>query len=247
METPPVPEQELRFRWERRDLLAFAAFFIATVVFLPAIAFMIFRAFKPELRIESLTGVQLIMIQTVMDFLIVGFIFFLVAIMHSQPILRTLHLTQTGNLHFGRWIIRGVALAITVLVISSLLPQPADSPLEKLLTTTPSIVLFAILGIALAPALEEIIFRGFIFSVLDDLYGSKAAVPVTAILFAVLHMSQLLGNWAAIAAILLVGYAFTIVRHRTGSVIPCIIMHTAYNSMIFAAQAIATLLGVGQR
>ena len=94
---------------------------------------------------------------------------------------------------------------------------------------------------------EEIIFRGFIFSVLDDLYGSKAAVPITAILFAVLHMSQLLGNWAAIAAILLVGYAFTIVRHRTGSVIPCIIMHTAYNSMIFAVQAIATLVGVEQR
>lgn len=247
MENPPVPEQELRFRWERRDLLAFAGFFIAAVVFLPAIAFVLYRSFQPELKLESLTGVQLILIQTALDFLVVGFIFFLVATIHGQPIRRTLHLTHAGNLHFGRWIIRGVALAITVLVVSSLLPQPADSPLEKLLTTTPSIVLFAILGIALAPALEEIIFRGFIFSVLDDLYGPKAALPITAILFAVLHMSQLLGNWAAIAAILLVGYAFTVVRHRTGSVIPCIIMHTAYNSMIFAVQAIATLLGVEQR
>src|SRR5678815_2734609 len=135
MEDSPVPEQELPFRWERRDLLAFVAFFIGTVFFLPGIAFLLFRVFQPGLEIQHLTGVQLILIQTVMDFLVVGFIFLLIAI-HGQPIPRTLRLGYTGNLHLVRWILRGFALAITVLVISSLFPQPADSPLEKLLTTT---------------------------------------------------------------------------------------------------------------
>ncbi len=61
----------------------------------------------------------------------------------------------------GRLIAAGAFLAITVLLVSSFFPTPSDSPLEKLLTTTPSIVMFVVFGIAAAPILEEIIFRGF--------------------------------------------------------------------------------------
>jgi membrane protease YdiL (CAAX protease family) len=243
MEDSPVPQQEPSFRWEVQDLIAFFAFSVATVVFLPGAVFLVLGLFQPGLEVKDLSGVQQILIQAIMDILLVGFIVFLVAAVHKVPILRTLYFVPNEYLRIGRSILGGAFLAVTVLVITSFFPTPSESPLEKLLTTTPSIVLFVVFGIAMAPLLEEIIFRSFIFSALADLIGWKKAVPITTVSFAALHITQLRGNWPAVAVILLVGYVLTIVRHRTNSVIPSVIIHTAYNSMIFGAAALIALLG----
>ena len=241
----PGAEQEPPFKWERNDLIVFAIFFAGTVIFLPSIMLSILRLYQPEISIESLTGVQQILMQAVMDFLLVGFIVFLVAGIHGRPLLRTLYFVPAQRLAVGRLVLGGVFFAITVLLVSSLFPAPSDSPLEKLLTTTPSVVTFVLFGIAFAPLLEEIVFRGFIFSALADLYGWKAALPITAVLFAALHVSQLRGNWPAVVVILFVGYVLTLARQRSGSLIPSIIIHTAYNATIFLLAALSTAAGSG--
>ena len=232
MEESSVAEPLPQFQWGRQDLIAFAVFFVGTVLFLPGGAILLYRFIQPDLAMENLSGVQLILIQAFMDFVLVGFILFLVFI-HGEPLLRTLHFIRKENLPSGPLIGGGIFLAVTVLIVSTFFPAPSDSPLEQLLTTTPSIVLFVIFGIVFAPLLEEIIFRGFIFTVLVDLYGWRVAVPVTSVLFAALHLST--GNLPAVALILLVGYVLTVVRHRTDSVIPSIIIHTTYNATVFAA------------
>jgi membrane protease YdiL (CAAX protease family) len=66
-------------------------------------------------------------------------------------------------------------------------------------------------------------------------------------LFAGLHISQLRGNWPAVAVILFAGWVFTVVRKRSGSIVPSVIMHTAYNSMIFGVTALGMALGQGPR
>lgn len=247
MEDPPVPQQGPSFRWEVQDLIAFFAFSVGTVLFLPGAVFLVLRLFRPGLQVKNLSGVQQIFIQAFMDIVLVGFIMFLVAAVHRMPILRTLYFVPNEYLRIGRLILGGAFLAVTVLVITSFFPTPSESPIEKLLTTTPAIVLFVVFGIAMAPLLEEIIFRSFIFSALADLVGWKMAVPITTVSFAALHLTQLRGNWPAVAVILLVGYVLTIVRHRTNSVIPSVIIHTAYNSMIFGAAAIGALLSPAAR
>jgi membrane protease YdiL (CAAX protease family) len=245
MPDSPGVDQEATFKWERNDLIVFAVFFAGTVIFLPSLMLSILRLFEPELAIKNLTGVHQILMQAVMDFLLVGFVVFLVAGIHGQPILRTLYFVPAQRLAVGRLVFGGVFLAITVILVSSLFPPPSNSPLERLLSTTPSVVVFVLFGIAFAPLLEEIIFRGFIFSALADLYGWKAALPITTVLFAALHVSQLEGNWPAVAVILLVGYVLTVARQRSGSVIPSIIIHTAYNATIFLLSGLSTVLGPG--
>jgi len=240
----PASEQPGSFQWKRPDLVAFAAFFLATVLFVPIVSFLVLRVFNPKLQIEHLSGVQQILIQAVLDFVLVAFIFLLVRSLHGRPVLVTLHITRI-NTRFGRLIAGGIFLALTVLVVSSVFPAPSQSPIERLLTTRASVVVFVVFGIVLAPPLEEIIFRGFLFTALADVYGERSAVPVTAFLFAGLHLSQLRGNWPAVVVIFFVGYVFTVVRRRSGSTTPSIIMHVAYNSMIFGISALATFFGRG--
>jgi membrane protease YdiL (CAAX protease family) len=243
MEAPLLSEQEPpSFRWQRMDLVAFAAFFLAVVAILPAGIFLILRLLRPGLQVADLSGVEQILIQAFMDIVLVGFIFFLIKVLHGRPIRESLHWASPAKLPVGSLIAGGAFLALTVLIASMVFPPPTESPLEKLLTTTESIVVFVVFGIALAPLLEEIIFRGFIYTLLADVYSPKVAVPVTAVLFAGLHLSQLRGNLPAVLLILFVGYVLTVVRMRSNSLIPSVIMHTAYNAMIFGIAALSTLV-----
>jgi membrane protease YdiL (CAAX protease family) len=247
MEEPQVWDRETAFRWRKRDLITFALFFAATVFFVPMIAFLIMRGFQPGLRLEDLSGVQQILIQAAMDVVWVIFILFLIRAFHGRPILRTLRFVRVENLSIAKLTAGGAFLALMVLIASVLLPTPSESPLEKLLTTTASLALFVFFGIAVAPLLEEIVFRGFLFTALTDVYGEGTAVPVTAVLFAGLHGIQLRGNLAALALIFVVGYVLTVVRRNSNSVVPSVIMHTAYNAMIFGVSALVSVLGYDEQ
>ncbi len=241
MESPPLSEQEpLSLRWRRGDLIAFAAFFISVVIIVPFTIFVVLRLFRPELQVADLSGVEQILIQAFMDMALVGFVFFLIKVLHRRPIRESLHWHTREKIPVARLIAGGCFLALTVLIVSTVFPPVAESPLDKLLTTTSSLVVFVIFGIVVAPLLEEIIFRGFIYTLLADVYSPGVAVPVTAILFAGLHLSQLRGNWPAVLLILVVGYVLTVVRQRSDSLVPSVIMHTAYNSMIFGVAALST-------
>jgi uncharacterized protein len=232
MEDSPL-EHEPPFRWRWSDLLVFGIFFLGAAFSLPVISFVVFRFFHPGLEIKDLSGTQLVLIQTLLDATLVAFICFLAKGLHGRPILQTMRWIRQPRLGGGRMIVAGVLLALTAVIVSStLLPTPSDTQLEKLLRMTPPIVVF-LFGAVVGPLAEEIIFRGFIFTVLEDLLGGKAAVPATAVLFAALHLFQRGGNLGAVAIIFVVGYVFTIVRQRTGSVIPSVIMHIAYNATLF--------------
>jgi membrane protease YdiL (CAAX protease family) len=233
-----TPEQD-SFRWGRRDLIAFATFFIATVVFLPFIAFLILRAFQPNLQMKNFSTSQKIVIQAAMDLLWIAFIFFLAKGLHGQPILRTLRVVRTPVGLIVRFAIAGVLLGLLIALLSMFLPVSSRSVVEG----AASLTLVVLFGGILGPILEEIVFRGFVFKVVEDAYDASLAVPVTTLLFAGLHLSQLGGSWAAFIVILILGYLLTVVRQRTGSLIPSIIMHTAYNSTILGLGALATMLG----
>jgi membrane protease YdiL (CAAX protease family) len=173
------------------DLVVFGAFFALTVLLLPVSVLRIWHIFDPELRVADLTATDQIFIQGVMNLVIVGFIAFLIKIVHGRSFVQTIHWFKNFHFNVGLLILLGIALAISVLIVSSFLPSGEPPPIERLLSTTTAMYVFAIFGIAVAPLFEEIIFRGFLFKVLSDIRGPGTAVSVTAILFALLHLPQL--------------------------------------------------------
>lgn len=86
--------------------------------------------------------------------------------------------------------------------------------------------------LSLVPAvLEEIAFRGIIQRRLQFVLGEREAWLVQAALFSVLHLSPVifLTHFA-------MGLLFGWLRTRTGSLIPCIILHGAWNAAIVVAE-----------
>ena len=234
----PVP-------WHRADLAVFTVFFLAVIFIFPVGAILILQLLDPGFNVDTASGVVLLLLNGLMDGLIVGFIVFL-ARLHGQPLLETLRWVRKQDLPVGWLISAGVFLALSVLLLSSFFPAPNDSVFDRFLTTPVAMAAFAFFGIAVAPLLEEVIFRGFLYKLLSDLYSPRLAVPVTALAFAGLHFLQLWGNWAAMFLILVVGYVLTTVRQQTDSLIPSVIMHTSYNAFIFGLSAIGSLVEQGK-
>ena len=143
----------------------------------------------------------------------------------------------------GRWpgyLIAGAILAVAVQLLSSLLPIPHSLPIDRFFQNATQAYLMAILGILVAPFIEELFFRGFLYPVLARRWGVAVGVVVTALAFALVHGSQLGYSWAALLMLLLVGLALTIVRERTKSVAPGVLLHMGYNLALFVFFFIAT-------
>ena len=243
-----IREPDVPFRWTRLDLIAFISFFIASIFFLPLLAFLLLRVFEPTLQFENFSTVQRVLIQATMDALWLAFIVFLVKGRHRQPIFQTLRFVRIGKAAMLRYALGGFLLALIFVFLSSLLfPTPSPSGIEKLPETPLSLTLVLLFGAVVGPFLEEVVFRGFVFKVVEDVYAASLAVPVTTVLFAGLHLSQLGSNWPAFLVILGVGYVLTLVRQRTGSVISSIIMHTTYNATILGIAAFASIFAPGPK
>jgi uncharacterized protein len=94
------------------------------------------------------------------------------------------------------------------------------------------LLLSAALTCVLAPICEEFLFRGYIFTALRNWHGLAAATLVTGLLFGAVHA----GSAPAVDLIPLagLGVGLCLLYHFTGSLYPCIVVHSLNNSIAFA-------------
>jgi membrane protease YdiL (CAAX protease family) len=92
----------------------------------------------------------------------------------------------------------------------------------------------------LAPLIEELFFRGFLYPVLARRIGVVLGIVFTAIAFSLIHAPQLARAWGPILIVFLIGFAVTIVRAVKNSVAAGLLMHMAYNGTISVLLFIAS-------
>jgi uncharacterized protein len=131
-----------------------------------------------------------------------------------------------------------IGVLVVIVVFINLLPQKPTS-FEKLLgSSVYARVGTVILAVALAPLVEEVIYRGILFAALYKKWGAQVAVIAVATIFLMVHLPQYWGNWAIIGSLGTLSLAITLVRAYTGSILPCVAIHLLFNSV----QSIVILL-----
>jgi membrane protease YdiL (CAAX protease family) len=137
----------------------------------------------------------------------------------------------------------GAVLAIVVSFAGGFLNSKTTLPIEELLKARVSILLFGILGVLVAPLVEETIFRGFLYPVIARHLGIAAGIAITGTLFGLMHAAQLWGGWGQIALLILVGVVLTWVRARTGTVAASYFVHLGYNGLQLVGYLIYVVSG----
>lgn len=117
--------------------------------------------------------------------------------------------------------------------LNPLLPNlPFDSVFPEAKIIGNIVVIFSV--IVIAPIVEEIIFRGFLYPAFNRYMGIHPAVFITAALFTLAHYPQVNDEPVFMLTIFSLGLMITYARAATGSTLLAILLHHIYNLMYVA-------------
>ena len=242
---PPILRSQPGY-WDLLQLLIFALTSLGALVLLAGGAMAAFQRLTGD-RYSFSEGpfqlVSMLVIQGVWWALILAFLYYATVLKYGLDFAASLAWKAAGST--ARHLLAGVGLAIAVTALANVIPMPEEpSPLEELLANASQYLpLFMVFGVLIAPAVEEVVFRGFVYGVIERAHGVKAAVTVTAAVFAAPHSAQYGGRWQVLLILFLVGIALGVARARTGSSRVTTFIHAAYNATFMAALLAAQDVG----
>ena len=165
---------------------------------------------------------------------------------HRQTLRTALALGDAPTWRLARPYAWGIGLYVLMLPLLALFPPPPEQTnlfTEIFRNGGPALAVLLITAVALAPVLEESLFRGLLLpAARRTLNEWTAAIAVTA-LFTALHITQVGAYWPALAGIFACGLALARLRERTGSLWPSIAFHMGFNSTPFLVWLIAQPFG----
>ena len=243
---PPLPPLAPREIWKPRDLLLFVAFIpfallVSKLVVL--IGYVVLRPFTGwRVRVDLVQSdtVFLLIQQCVFYMFVLGFLFLLAKLQHQQSFWKSLGWKKPTARQVAGYLTGGGGLALAVSVALWMQPDVQGFPLERLFNSRTACYAIGAFAIAVAPVVEELVFRGLLFAILERAVGMRFAVVTTAVLFAGLHVPEYWHAWNHMLVILVVGVVFSLARGLTGSLTPSIILHLGYNSLMMAGLFFST-------
>lgn len=144
---------------------------------------------------------------------------------------RLLGITRSGARSILVW---SIALAAFVAMSDALTlalgrPLVPEFMVNAYSTSDPALLLVAL--VVAAPLFEEVFFRGFLLGALQSSGVSVvAAALVSALAWALIHIQY---DAYGLATIFAMGLLFAAARVKTGSILPCVIMHALANATAF--------------
>jgi len=134
----------------------------------------------------------------------------------------------------GMLFVAYIFTVIYALVIVNVLGWDMGTDVKEITedVSSPGLVTFALVlgAVVVAPFVEEMFFRGFIFAGLRERYGWKIGALTSAGLFTIVHLNPI-----AIPTLFMLGFAFAFLYHRSNSLWPSILMHAIWNGVVVGA------------
>jgi membrane protease YdiL (CAAX protease family) len=205
-----------------------AATWIASIILLlvMSVVFVIPYAFRkvgmnPEALQQFLltdkTAIFLQILSTVPAHLLtLGIIWAVVTRFGKRPFWSTLGWSWGRN--FGFWTSAGLAVGLLALgMLITYKFHGGETQVDKLINSSSAArYTTAFLATFTAPLVEEMVYRGVLYS---------------ALLFTLIHVPQYWPNFGVIAVIGILSFSLTVVRAYTGRLLPCFIMHLVFNGI----------------
>jgi membrane protease YdiL (CAAX protease family) len=244
---PPIDDRKHAIV-DMLDVLLIIVFAVVTYFFCGLTAILIYMAAHPAQRSQDLSKTLahntffVVFLQLAVYLLLIGFMALLAWVRHRTD----LGVAIRWNVPLGRRaayaLAGGFALALfsdaAEVVFHSWIPK--SLPITEFFQDRSSALLLAGFGVLVAPLVEEMLFRGFLYPALSRWTGAAPSVVITAAGFALLHGSQLAYSLVPLLLIFTVGVVLTVVRAATKSVATSVLVHMAYNLTLFLQFYIGT-------
>lgn len=212
--------------------------FVPLVLIVPYIAYLIFTGHAP-------TQAAFATDKTILFLSILGVVpahiltFFMIWLIITRggklPFFKTAGLEWPKSWSPVKWGVACVVFAVVLLAFGLLVTKlygGSKTQLDILTeSSTQARLATAFIAFATAPIVEELIYRGLLYSALERTLGVTVAVILVSFLFAGVHVVQYINNISVIAVITLLSISLTLVRAYSGKLLPSVVIHLVFNGV----------------
>ncbi len=142
----------------------------------------------------------------------------------------TLGLDNGGFAWWHYSIILGAFFVIAA-TVGHFFPEQENDLIRILKSSRTAVYLVALIATFTAPIAEELVYRGVLYSAFQRTFGAPAAFLFVTLLFSLVHVPQYYPSYSTIFLLTLLSVILTLIRVRTNSLLPCIVLHTVFNGL----------------
>ncbi|MCB1024445.1 MAG: CPBP family intramembrane metalloprotease, partial [Acidobacteria bacterium] len=107
-----------------------------------------------------------------------------------------------------------------------------DNDLMKILRSSRAMVyLVAVMATFSAPIVEEVVYRGVLYSAFQRTFNIPVAVFLVTLVFAGVHFPQYWGDYSTLITLTFLSLVITMIRVKTDNLLPCILFHFLINGI----------------
>lgn len=189
-----------------------------------------------ELWLTSPRGLLVSVVMTLVGHLLtIGLCWVLVTRWGRQPFFETFGWNWGGLSLSGRFgLVAGVVIGVVLLqpILRLVLPEAEVTPFEEMLKSSMLVrIMLVAMAVLTAPIVEEMVYRGVLYSGLRKKIGVVASTIIVTLLFGGVHQPQYKGAWASLVGLVVLSFLLTLVRVKTRSLLPSVVIHLVYNSI----------------
>ena len=136
-----------------------------------------------------------------------------------------------GGVAWWHYVLFMLSFFAVAAVVNHFAPEQDNDLMRILRSSRAAVVLVAIMATFTAPLVEEVVYRGVLYSAFQRTFGPGIAIAGVTLLFALVHLPQYYPSWSTMFLLGLLSLTLTVIRARSGNLLPCIVLHTIFNGV----------------
>lgn len=138
---------------------------------------------------------------------------------------------KAGGIRWWHYIAILIGFFCLAGLINYLLPVQETELTRILKSSRYAVLLVAFMATFTAPFVEELVYRGILYSALQRSIGVGGAIALVTLLFTLVHVPQYLDSPSTLIMLAVLSLILTLVRVKTDNLLPCVILHTIFNGI----------------
>lgn len=142
---------------------------------------------------------------------------------------------KLAGIRWWHYLLMLIGFYVLVAIFTMIFPLKPDQMDLIVKSSRTAMYVVAIMAVLSAPIVEEVVYRGILYSAFQKHVGVVAGVIVVTLLFTLVHVPQYFENPAKILVLTALSLVLTLLRAYSGSLLPSVILHTLINGLQSAA------------
>jgi len=150
--------------------------------------------------------------------------------MRRYPFLETLG-WRSGGFAWWHYVVILVSFFGLAALVGNYFPEQENDLIRILQSSRSAVYIVALVATITAPFVEEVVYRGVLYSAFQRNLGIPAAFFLVTFLFALVHVPQYYPSYSTIFLLCILSMTLTAIRVVSNNLLPCVILHTLFNGI----------------